>query len=244
MEKLTLKLGHLYPELMDIHGDSGNILTLKRRCEWRNIDLVIQEINIGDDVENCDIYFLGSGQSMDHLITVAEELQKNKDFLKSEVNANKVFLAICGGYQIFGNYIQLGDKKINGIGLLDAYSVIEEDRLVGNVSSKLINVDLTRSTLVGFENHKGKTFLNAETVPLAELIIGKGNNDKDKSEGARFKNVFGTYLHGPLLPKNPDFADYLITLALDNKYQKEFELEELDDTFENQAHNSVLNKAY
>ena len=103
---------------------------------------------------------------------------------------------------------------------------------------------MTRSTLVGFENHKGKTFLNAETVPLAELIIGKGNNDKDKSEGARFKNVFGTYLHGPLLPKNPDFADYLITLALDNKYQKEFELEELDDTFENQAHNSVLNKAY
>ena len=245
MEKLSLTLGHLYPNLLDIHGDYGNILTLKKRCEWRNIDLIVNEINLEDNLEKQDIYFIGSGQNLQHITLVANELQKYKDFLHTEMNNNAVFLGICGGFQILGNYIQTEEKKIDGVGLLNSYTVITQDRFVGNVTAKLPDeYNLSKNTLVGFENHSGKTYMNGETKPLSEIIIGNGNNKEDKGEGARFKNVFGTYLHGPFLPKNPHFADYLIKLALEKKYGKTIELAELDDEIEYSAHESVLNKTY
>ncbi len=245
MEKLSLTLGHIYPNLLDIHGDYGNILTLKKRCEWRNIDLTINEINLGEDINKQDIYFLGSGQNLQHITLAANELQKYKDFLHSEMENNAVFLAICGGFQILGEYIQTEENKINGIGLLNSHTVITQDRFVGNVTAKLSDeFNLNKNTLVGFENHSGKTFLNGETKPLSEIIVGNGNNKEDKSEGAIYKNVFGTYLHGPLLPKNPHFADYLIKLAIENKYGKEISLAELNDEIEYSAHESVLNKTY
>ena len=245
MGNLSLTLGHLYPNLLDMHGDYGNILTLKKRCEWRNIDLTIKEINIDENIDKHDIYFLGSGQNLQHIISAANELQKHKDFLHSEMENNSVFISICGGFQILGEYIQTEEEKIKGVGLLNSYTIITQDRSVGNVTAKLFGTyNLSKDTLVGFENHSGKTFLEGKTKPLSEIIIGNGNNKEDKTEGARFKNVFGTYLHGPFLPKNPHFADYLIKLALENKYEKEITLTELDDEIEYFAHESVLNKTY
>ena len=148
-----------------------------------------------------------------------------------------VFLGICGGYQLLGNYYQLqnGDK-IQGLGLLDVYTVASEKRFIGNVTTKTDFVE--PNTLVGFENHSGLTYLSPNTHPLANVCIGNGNNGEDKTEGARCKNVFGTYLHGSFLPKNVHFADYLIELALKTKP------EPLNDDIENKAHCALINKNY
>lgn len=240
--KRQIRLAHLYPKMLNIYGDLGNVLTIKKRCEWRDIEITIDEIEIGDPMSEHDMYFIGGGQDMQQ-IAVAKELQKNKAFLQNEQNLNAVFLAICGGYQLLGNYYQPHDgERLEGIGLLDVYTVAGSNRFIGNVTAE---VDyLKKKTLVGFENHSGLTYLNGKTKPISHVIIGKGNNGKDKTEGARYKNVFGTYLHGSFLPKNPHFADYLIGLALQKKYGVEMELESLDDSLEYYAHASVVEKPY
>ncbi len=231
-----LKLAHLYPKLLNIYGDIGNIITLKKRCEWRGIELEIDEINIGDTIGEHDIYFIGGGQDREQ-IEVSKELQKHKSFLQSERDRMAVFLGICGGYQLMGHYYQphKGDKLL-GISLLDAYTVAGNKRFIGNVTIKtgLVEPD----TLVGFENHSGLTYLEGKTEPIGEVVTGNGNNGQDKTEGARYKNVFGTYMHGSFLPKNPQFADYLLELALGSKP------ESLDDTIENLAHASLVGKKY
>ena len=240
--KRQIRLAHLYPKMLNIYGDLGNVLTIKKRCEWRDIEITIDEIDIGDPMSEHDIYFIGGGQDIQQ-IAVAKELRKNKEFLVNEQNKNAVFLAICGGYQLLGNYYQPHDgERLEGIGLLDVNTVAGSNRFIGNVTAE---VDyLKKKTLVGFENHSGFTYLNGKTKPISHVIIGKGNNGKDGTEGARYKNVFGTYLHGSFLPKNPHFADYLIELALQKKYGVEMELESLDDSLEYYAHASVVQKAY
>lgn len=231
-----LKLAHLYPKLLNIYGDIGNIITLKKRCEWRGIELEVDEINIGDTIGGHDIYFIGGGQDREQ-IEVSKELQKHKSFLQSERDRMAVFLGICGGYQLMGHYYQphKGDKLL-GISLLDAYTVAGNKRFIGNVTIKtgLVEPD----TLVGFENHSGLTYLEGSTEPIGKVIIGNGNNGQDNTEGAHYKNVFGTYMHGSFLPKNPQFADYLLELALGSKP------EPLDDTIENLAHASLVGKKY
>ena len=243
-KNLTLNVAHLYPTLLNMYGDLGNILAIKKRCEWRNININIIPVELGNniDINIYDLYFLGGGQDQQQII-VANELQKHKALLQKACDNNKVFLAICGGYQLLGHYYQpQNTDKIKGISILDAYTIASKNRLIGNVTSEC--TFLTPKTLVGFENHSGLTYLKGETKPLAKVQTGQGNNGKDKTEGARYKNVFGTYLHGSFLPKNPHFTDYLIKLALENKYNKEIHLSQLDDTFELNAHNSVLNKKY
>ena len=232
----TLRIAHLYPKLLNIYGDIGNILTLKKRCEWRGINVIINEINIGDNIEENDLYFMGGGQDTQQ-IEVAKELQRHKDWLKKDRDRMAVFLGICGGYQLFGQFYQpQNTTKIEGIGLIDAYTVAGSSRFIGNVT---VETEFTEpNTLVGFENHSGLTYLQGDTIPLGKVRVGKGNNGKDGSEGARYKNVFGTYLHGSLLPKNPHFADYLIELALGTKP------EPLDDTIEFSTHESLINKKY
>ena len=231
-----LKLAHLYPKLLNIYGDIGNIITLKKRCEWRGIELEIDEINIGDKVGEHDIYFIGGGQDKEQ-IEVSKELQKHKDFLHSERDRMAVFLGICGGYQLMGHYYQPHNgEKLLGISLLDAYTVAGNKRFIGNVTVKTELVE--PDTLVGFENHSGLTYLEGKTEPIGKMLTGNGNNGQDKTEGARYKNVFGTYMHGSFLPKNPQFADYLIELALGSKP------EPLDDTIENLAHASLVGKKY
>lgn len=243
MSKLKLKLVHLYPLFLNIYGDIGNVKVLKNRCEWRGIDLEIEQVNIDDKLESgTDIYFIGGGQDRQQ-VEVSLEMQKNKSFFVDEYNNDSVFLGICGGYQLMGQYYQPHDaKRLDGIGILDAYTVAGSTRFIGNVSAKMDY--LTPNTLVGFENHSGLTYLNGETKPIAEVVVGNGNNGQNRTEGARSKNAFGTYLHGSFLPKNPHFADYLIKLALKKRYNDDIELELLDDTIELKAHESVLNKAY
>lgn len=243
-EKLKLTIAHLYPKLLNIYGDFGNVLTLKRRCEYRNIDCEVVSVNVGDeiDIEKNDIYFIGGGQDKQQ-IEVSQELQKHKNSLIKAANDGHVFLAICGGYQLLGKYYQPHNgEKLLGIGILDAYTVAGDTRFIGNVTAE--SGFLEPKTLVGFENHAGLTYLEEGTLPIAKVVVGNGNNAQDGGEGGRKNNVFGTYLHGSVLPKNPHFADYLIKTALKVKYGREIELEKLDDTIEMNAHNDLINKKY
>ena len=236
MPKKKIKLAHLYPKLLNIYGDGGNILAIKKRCKWRGIEIEIDEINIDDEISEHDMYFIGGGQDLQQ-IAVSKELQKHKEFLTAERDRMSVFLGICGGYQLMGHYYQPHNgEKLLGVSLLDAYTVAGNNRFIGNVT---INTDLVEpETLVGFENHSGLTFLQGNTKPIGTVVVGNGNNGKDNTEGGRFMNVFGTYMHGSFLPKNPQFADYLIELALGEKP------ESLDDSIENLAHDALICKKY
>lgn len=239
---LTISIAHLYPELLNLYGDLGNIITLKKRCQWRNIKVEITNINMGDKIGKHDLFFIGGGQDKQQE-DIAQELFSHKSELQSQRDDGAVFLGICGGYQLFGHYYQPhGKDKLQGISLMDAYTVAGKKRFIGNVT---IKTDfLTPDTLVGFENHSGLTYLEGDTKPLGKSIVGYGNNGTDGFEGGRYKNVFGTYLHGSLLPKNPHFADYLIELALEKKYGEQIKLSKLDDKIETETHNSLIGKSY
>ena len=241
-KNLKISIAHLYPKLLNLYGDIGNIITLKKRCEWRGINVEFEEIGIGDKINEHDIYFIGGGQDKQQE-EVADELYKQKDFLTEERDRNTVFLGICGGYQLFGHYYQPHNKeRLNGISLMDAYTVAGNKRFIGNVTAE--TDFLTPNTLVGFENHSGLTYIQGETKPLARVIVGNGNNGQDKTEVGRYKNVFGTYLHGSFLPKNPHFADYMIELALEKRYGEKIPLKKLDDSLELKTHKSLVGKAY
>lgn len=241
---LEISIAHLYPKLLNIYGDFGNVLTIKNRCEARGIGVKVSNIEVGDeiDISKYDLYFIGGGQDKQQ-IEVSKELKKREDVLKEASINNVVFLSICGGYQLFGKYYQPHEgDRLEGINLLDAYTIAGHNRFIGNVTAETNFLD--PKTLVGFENHSGLTFLEEGTEPLATILVGNGNNGQDKFEGARKHNVFGTYLHGSLLPKNPHFADYLIKLALDNKYKDGIELDKINDELEYKAHFDLINKKY
>ncbi|MBR1425318.1 glutamine amidotransferase [bacterium] len=239
---MKISIAHLYPRLMNLYGDLGNIITLKKRCEWRGIEVEFSEINSGDNVGVHDLFFIGGGQDRQQE-DVASELFSHKNELITQRDDGAVFLGICGGYQLFGHYYKPHDKdKLPGISLMNAYTVAGSKRFIGNVTVK--TNFLTPNTLVGFENHSGLTYLEEGCEPLGVVTVGNGNNGKDGFEGGRYKNVFGTYLHGSLLPKNPHFADYLIELALEKRYGERISLSPLDDKYEWNAHESVVAKAY
>ena len=239
---LKISIAHLYPELLNLYGDRGNVITLIKRCEWRGIKVEFEEIKAGDKIKEHDIYFIGGGQDKQQ-IEASKELYSQKENLTEQRDKGTVFLGICGGYQLMGHYYQPFDaERLNGISLLDAYTVAGRKRFIGNVTARIDF--LTPQTLVGFENHSGLTYLCDETKPLATISTGNGNNGRDKTEGARYKNVFGTYLHGSLLPKNPHFADYLITLALETRYCEPVNLQPLDDDLELKTHIELIDKHY
>lgn len=241
---MKLKIAYLYPELLNIYGDKGNLLAFVNRCLWRNIETEITEIKQGDkiDPDLYDFYFIGGGQDAQQ-IAVAAELQTQKEALIQARDNMAVFLSICGGYQLLGHYYKPHEgDKLDGISLIDAYTVAGNTRYIGNVTVKT-EFALKEKTLVGFENHSGLTYLQGDTKPLGITVIGNGNNGKDKTEGAYYKNVFGTYLHGSFLPKNPHFADYLIQLALEKNYGK-IELAPLNDEIELTAHNKAVGRKY
>lgn len=239
---LKISIAHLYPKLLNLYGDRGNVITLIKRCEWRCIEVEFEEIDTGDSIKDHDLYFIGGGQDKQQ-IEVAGELYLQKNNLTDQRDKGAVFLGICGGYQLMGHYYRPFDaEQLNGISLMDAYTVAGKKRFIGNVTA--VTDFLEPRTLVGFENHSGLTYLQGETKPLATVTTGNGNNGQDKTEGGRYKNVFGTYLHGSLLPKNPHFADYLIELALEKRYNDKITLDKLDDALEYQTHNSLINKSY
>lgn len=240
--KIKLTICHLYADMLNIYGDRGNIITLARRASWRGIDVEI--INQGPggpiDKDKVDIVFVGGGQDKEQLI-VCEDFKGEKGrSIKEAVEEGVVLLSICGGFQLLGHFFKTGTgETLPGISLFDAWTVAGKRRFIGNV---LVESDITgeTKTLVGFENHSGRTFLGKDTQPLGRTIIGFGNNGEDGKEGAVYKNAYGCYLHGSLLPKNPWFADHLILTALRRRYGNHVELEPLDDSAENLAHQSVI----
>ena len=188
-QNLKISIAHLYPKLLNLYGDMGNIIALTKRCEWRWIQVEVEQINIGDSISNHDLYFIGGGQDKQQE-EVAQELYSHKSELIAQRDDGAVFLGICGGYQLFGHYYQPHDKdKLTGISLMDAYTVAGKKRFIGNVTVK--TDFLNPNTLVGFENHSGLTYLQGETKPIGVVSVGNGNNGADGFEGGRYKNVFG-----------------------------------------------------
>jgi hypothetical protein len=241
MTELTLRLLALYPDQMNIYADRGNILFLQRRCEWRGIRFEYAAAGQGEGFNPAahDLIYIGGGQDRDQVLVAADMVETKRAALAFAVDDGAAVLAVCGGYQLLGHGYQLGDQRIAGLGLVDLETVREQGpRLIGNVT---IEVDLGEGArlLAGFENHGGRTYLGEEADPLGRVIRGHGNNDKDGLEGVRRRNMIGTYLHGPLLPKNAWLADRLIALALGRGTGVEPELAPLDDELEDAAHDSA-----
>jgi lipid II isoglutaminyl synthase (glutamine-hydrolysing) len=238
---MNLRLLALYPEQMNIYADRGNILFLQRRCEWRNIGFDHSTAGPGEGFDPAahDLVYIGGGQDRDQRLVADDMLRSKRDALAAGVDDGAVVLAVCGGYQLLGHGYQLGDERIPGLGLVDLETVREPGpRLIGNVA---IEAELGNGPLriAGFENHGGRTYLGDETQPLGRVIRGHGNNGRDGFEGVRRLNLFGTYLHGPLLPKNARLADRLIQLALARRAGAEPELAPLDDRLEAGAHENA-----
>lgn len=252
-----VKLFHLYPDAMNLYGDYGNVIALKKRCEWRNIDFEVVDVKIGDKIsfDDADIIYLGGGQDRGQKI-IQNDLIKRKLEIQSRVESGVVSLAVCGGFQLFGKYFKTSQgEEIKGIEVFDAHTLGGENRLIGNIvvdigdttslwskKFKHYNHQKPTTTLVGFENHSGLTTLGSATLPLGTVISGFGNKGDGAYEGGWYKNAIGTYLHG-LLPKNPWLTDHLIYSALMYRYGSPIPLEKLDDTLELLAHQKAIERA-
>lgn len=242
---MRLTLCYLYPDLMNTYGDRGNVITLTRRAFWRGIELQVVPVSVGEtpDLRLFDIIFFGGGQDKEQKIVSEDLVTTKRDSLVSAVEDGVVVLAVCGGYQLLGEYYRpRGREELLGAGVLAIRTEAGEDRFIGNVVVEP-NIPIGgRATIVGFENHSGRTYLGSGVHPLGRVIVGRGNNGQDGFEGCVYKNVFGTYLHGPLLPKNPHLADYLIWKALIRRYG-DIEPDPLDDTLEWRAHEAAIARA-
>jgi lipid II isoglutaminyl synthase (glutamine-hydrolysing) len=235
---MELRLLALYPEQMNIYADRGNILFLRRRCEWRGIEFAHAAAGPGEAIDpgGHDFIYLGGGQDRDQRVVAADMVATKRGALAAAVGDGAVMLAVCGGYQLLGHSYELGEERLPGLGLCDLETVREPGgRLIGNVA---IEADLGDGpqTIAGFENHGGRTYLGDGAQPFGRVIEGFGNNGEDGFEGVRRGNLIGTYLHGPLLPKNAWLADRLIAAALERRYGERPELEPLDDALERAAH--------
>ena len=267
-KKYNLTIGWLYPELMSTYGDRGNIICLQKRCEWRGIIVDVKRLDVGFDhkqLATCDLLFMGGAQDTQQKIVSHDFSTEKVRALKDMVEDGIPGLYICGAYQFLGKYYkEASGNIIDGLGILDLYTEHPGDnfpRLIGNVAVEINDLRFKiyenrkknhksyfinhEPTLVGFENHGGRTYLGKNVKPLGQVIKGFGNNGSDGTEGAIHKNTFGSYLHGPILPKNPHFADFLLDLALQRKYKgKVFlaDLSPLDDSLEDKAREAVLEK--
>ena len=209
---MELKICHLYPDILNLYGDQGNIICMKKRLEWRNIECSVTEVSIGESAKftDFDIFFIGGGQDFEQEILLGDLAGGKADEIKAAVADGKTFLTICGGYQMLGSYYKTWDGQMcDFIGAIDYYTVGAKDRMIGNFMYKC-GAESGGSTVVGFENHSGKTFLGSGVSPLGTILSGYGNNGEDKTEGVRYNNVFGTYSHGPVLPKNPQLTDFIL----------------------------------
>lgn len=240
-DKPHLRIGHLYAHFLNIYGDRGNMTTLVQRMRWRGFEVSVDAIGLQQEFEadHYDLFFIGGGQDKQQQV-IAEDLTRLSPTLHSAVNGGAVMLSICGGYQLLGHYYQphSGDKLM-GISLIDAHTVAGNRRMIGNVVVERAD----GSTLVGFENHSGRTFLGRGVNALGKIVTGNGNNGDDGFEGAcqavGHGYVYGTYLHGSLLPKNPKLADELISLSLRRRYGN-VEMCVLDDRLEESAHAAAM----
>jgi CobQ-like glutamine amidotransferase family enzyme len=241
----TLRVCALYPDLMNIYADRGNMLMLERRCAWRGLGFELTAAGLGEpvDPDAHDLFYLGGGQDRDQQLCAQDLVDTKRDALHAAAARGAVVMGICGGIQLLGHHYELGDERVPGAGLVDLHTVraIDGSRLIGNVA---IEVDLPGldgpRVLAGFENHGGRTFLGADEAPLGRVLRGHGNDGKSGFEGVLRGTVLGTYLHGPLLPKNAWFADWLLATAL---RLDPASLSRLDDRLEDAAHASARHAA-
>ena len=242
---MELKICHLYPDVLNLYGDGGNIMCLRKRLVWRGLGASVTRLPLGsrESLSGFDLVFIGGGQDFEQQVLL-EDLHRGRD---SEIRAaaldGVVFLTICGGYQMMGHWYETYDgKRCDFIGAIDLTTVGGKKRMIGNYKFAC-TPSAGGSTVVGFENHSGRTYLGAGLEPLGKVLAGFGNNGEDGTEGARYRNVFGTYSHGPLLPKNPELCDYILATALRRKYGS-CELAPLDDSAELAAHDEMCEKIH
>ena len=240
---MELKICHMYPDVLNLYGDRGNVMCMTRRLQWRGIEASVTKLPIGagKSLSGFDLVFIGGGQDFEQQVLL-EDLHRGKDReIISAIEDGVTFLTICGGFQMLGSYYETYDgKRCDFIGALDLCTIGSKTRMIGNYKFRC-GPDAGGSVVVGFENHSGKTRLGSGVSPLGTVLAGYGNNGEDKTEGVHYKNVFGTYSHGPLLPKNPEFCDFLLKTALERKYGRA-ELEPLDDRAELFAHDEMCAK--
>jgi CobQ-like glutamine amidotransferase family enzyme len=247
--KYKLTIGWLYPKLMSTYGDRGNIIVLQKRCEWRGIETEIVSIDqttTDKQIAQVDLLFGGGAQDREQEIVI-ENLMKQKKAIKALIENNVPALFVCGAPQLFGTYYEPAvGKRIEGLGIFDMHTKHpgpNKDRLIGNLVAHITTPEiLNNQMIVGFENHGGRTMLGKNVAPFASVLKGYGNNGKDGTEGVVYKNAIGCYLHGPLLPKNPHVADYLIGKALEVKYKTPVELKPLNDALEDQAKSTIAHR--
>ena len=239
---MELRLLALYPEQMNIYADRGNIVFLRRRCEWRGIGFSYSAAGPGEGLDPAahDLIYIGGGQDRDQRAVAADMVESKRSDLAAALGDGAALLAVCGGYQLLGHSYELGEERIPGVGLADLETVREPGpRLIGNIAIEADFGGGGPRLLAGFENHGGRTYLGAGAEPFGRVLSGHGNNGRDGFEGVRKERMIGTYMHGPLLPKNAWLADCLIKLALARRLGHEPELEPLDDTLEAAAHESA-----
>ncbi len=240
---MELKICHLYPDVLNLYGDGGNIMCMQKRLVWRGLGAAVTRMPIGskDSLAGFDVVFIGGGQDFEQQVLLEDLHRGRADELCAAARDGVVFLTICGGYQMMGHYYETFDgRRCDFIGLLDFCTIGAKQRMIGNYKFRCTE-SAGGSVVVGFENHSGRTMLGAGLEPLGTVLSGFGNNGEDRTEGAHWKNVFGTYSHGPLLPKNPAFCDLLLSTALERKYGSAA-LEPLDDAAERAAHDEMCGK--
>lgn len=237
-DKRKIVIGHLYPDLLNLYGDRGNIACMMQRCIWRGIEAETIEFNLGDKIDftKLDIVLLGGGSDREQMI-VCQRLKEIQADFQAYVEDNGVVIAVCGGYQLLGEYYKTEEGMIQGLNLVDIYTEQGEGRLINNI---VLQSDLVSMPVVGFENHGGRTCIK-DNKPFGKVLYGSGNDGKSGHEGVVYKNVIGTYLHGPLLPKNPEVCDWLIARALERKYG-DGSLAPLDDSQEIEANTYIYER--
>lgn len=236
---MKLTIGHLYPDLLNLYGDRGNIQCFRKRLAWRGIEADVIPFSSGDKIDftGLDLVLLGGGSDREQEL-VCGYLKEIRQAMKEYVENGGVLLAVCGGYQLLGNYYKTDKKLIEGLEILDIYTEWEQERLVSNL---ILDTSIVKTPIVGFENHGGRTYIGDYT-PLGRVAFGFGNTGRTGYEGIVYKNVIATYLHGPLLPKNPEVCDWLLARALKRKYGEAIKLEKLSDELEYQANEYIVNR--
>lgn len=237
---MKIKILHLFPDLLNLYGDSGNIESLRKRLAWRGIDAEVREYkadNTDFDLSDVDILFLGGGTEREERIAVSK-LMAEKEKILDYVNSGKSLFAVCGGFRMLGKYSETDENKQEELGILDFYTKIAENGFIGDV---VMESSVIGCKIVGFENHRERYFIE-KYKPLGEIVRGNGNNGTDGNEGLVYKGVVATNLHGPLLPKNPKLCDYILENALKIKYSEFEGLSPLSDDLENKANNLIVER--
>ncbi len=243
---MRIVVGHLFPDYLNIYADRGNIAVLERRASWRGHELDVRPLGEGDEIRpgEHDLFYVGGGQDREQEL-IAPALAAMGNGLREAVSAGAAALAVCGGYQLFGRFYrdQSGDE-LPGAGLLPLHTVAGERRMIGDVLLECELVEGQPRSLAGFENHAGRTYLDEGAEPLGRVLAGFGNDGESGYEGCRHGRVIGTYLHGPLLPRNPWLADWLLVQALAHRSGEAYELEPLEDELEAEAHEVSAARAH